>query len=102
MEPSSRAGDQHQSYTPSYSPPIGLHGMSQEELRQVCLKHIKSVVKQERHAGEVKHGDISSISWMAFEAVDRYRKSSPGNENVSHSSWYMYVYALTEIIRVLS
>jgi hypothetical protein len=83
IEPSTRGTDQHQKYTPSYAPPIGLYGISQDKLRQVCLKHIKAIIEQERHDGEYTQGDISEVSWKTFEAVNRYRKASPGNGNVS-------------------
>jgi len=86
LGPSTRAGDQSQSITISYSLPIGLYKNSRKDLRVMCLNHIKSIIEQDRHVGEVTEGDISIISWRVFEAVNRYRKSSGGNGNVSHSS----------------
>lgn len=75
-----------QRFTPSYAPPFGLHDTSPEDLKSMCLNHIKSIIKQERDVGEANHGDISIISWKVFEAVNRYRRSSGGTGNVSHFS----------------
>jgi len=86
LGPSTSAGYQSQSITTSYSPPLGLYKISRKELRLVCLNHIKAIIEQDRQVGEVTEGDISIISWRVFETVNRYRKSSGGNGNVSHSS----------------
>lgn len=78
--------DQRQRFTPSYSLPIGLRGSIPKGLRSLCLEHIKSIIEQERHVGEVNEEEMSMISWSVFESVNRYRKSSQGSGNVSHSS----------------
>lgn len=81
-----KTGGGNQELTQSYAPPIGLHNINPGELGAVCRTHIRSIIKlEQRHAGEYTDGDISKFSWLAFEAVNRYRKSK-GKENVSHSS----------------
>jgi hypothetical protein len=84
--PSMSASNQRQWSTKFYSLPIGLNENNRKDLRGVCVNHIRSIIEQEQHADEVTEGDISIISWRIFEAVNRYRRSSRGNGNVSHSS----------------
>jgi hypothetical protein len=70
-------------FIPSYAPPFGLDRVSAKELRKICLEHIKAIIEKERDVGEADQGDISIISWKAFEAVNRYRRSIGHNGNVS-------------------
>jgi hypothetical protein len=77
--------DQCLKFIPSYAPPFGLHHVSAKELRNICLEHIKAIIERERDIGEVDQGDISIITWKAFEAANRYRISIGRNGNVSYS-----------------
>ena len=72
-------------FIPSYAPPFGLYCVSAEELRNICLEHINAIIEKERDVGEADQGDISIISWKAFEAANRYRRSIGRNGNVSCS-----------------
>ncbi len=77
----------------SYAPPLGLHGISARELRRLCIDHIKSIIDKKRDKGEADQGDISLISWKAFEAVNRYRRSNGDNGNVNRSIlWFANTY----------
>lgn len=74
-----------QRFIPSYAPPFGLCDPRLDDLKKVCSDHIKAIIKKERSFGEAKHGDVSIISFKAFEAVNRYRRFSKGSSNVGHS-----------------
>jgi hypothetical protein len=84
--PSMSASDQRQWFTKFCSLPFGMNENSRKGLREVCVNHIGSIIEQEQHIGEATEGDISIISWKVFEAVNRYRRSSCENRNVSQSS----------------
>jgi hypothetical protein len=58
-----------------YSLPLGIHDTETKELREKCLSHIQSIADGERYFGELCYGDTSVISWVCFEAINRYRKS---------------------------
>jgi hypothetical protein len=77
--------DQCNKYIPSYAPPFGLCDVSAKELRSICLEHIKAIIEEERDIGEADQGDISIITWKAFEVLNRYRRSIGRNGNVSCS-----------------
>ena len=77
-------------FIPSYAPPFGLYCVRAEELRHICLEHIKAIIEKERDVGEADQGDISIISWKAFEAVNRYRRSIGRNGNVSSLVFYLF------------
>lgn len=80
-------------FSRSYAPPVGLFGPELSHLKHICLKHIKSVISQERDPGECTLGDTSIMSWKVFEAVNRYRKSSMKPEkNVSRTTKHKYTY----------
>jgi hypothetical protein len=95
--PNKDTDGQCQKFTRSYAPPIGLFGIRPEDLRSKCSDHIRSIISQERDVGEAKYGDISMISWKAFEAVNRYRRSSPGGGNVSRPMKIFQKLALIDI-----
>lgn len=81
----------------SYAPPLGLDATGGNDLRSLCLEHIKFIIERERDIGEADHGDISIISWKVFEAVNRYRRSNRANCNVSYSICvrFIFIYQLT-------
>jgi hypothetical protein len=59
-----------------YALPLGLPESSLKLLRRACIDHIKSIVEGPRNPGEWKYGDTSKVSWMVFEATDRYRRAT--------------------------
>lgn len=73
-----------QKFTPSYAPPLGLHGIGINDLRNKCLSHIESIIEKGRDLGELISGDTSIISWKVLEAITCYHKLSGGfTANVS-------------------
>jgi hypothetical protein len=95
VAPNKNTDEQPQKFSTSYAPPIGLHGFSSADLQKTCLNHIRSIINRERSVGEADLGDTSTISWKIFEAVNRYRRSSPETANVSRSSTMIYIQVLT-------
>jgi hypothetical protein len=79
---------QSQAIVDSYALPLGLSGSTLKGLRKVCSDHIKSIVEGPRNPGEWKYGDTSKVSWMVFEAIDRYRRATQVPGEVSRLSVY--------------
>jgi hypothetical protein len=76
VDPEERTDDQRQRFIQSYAPLFGLRNSNSEILKIACSEHIRAIIKREREFGEAVYGDISILSWKAFEAVNPYRRSS--------------------------
>ena len=60
-----------------YAPPLGLlDNKDQAKLQDTCQEHIKSLIKHNQYCKDATNSNAAPVSWEAYEAVNRYRKSS--------------------------
>ena len=78
-------GNKGYEFTPSYAPPVGLHGTDFQDVEEKCSSHIDSIIEQERDIEEAASGDTSMLSWKIYQAVNEYRQSCAPNEQVCNT-----------------